>query len=172
MRLLQKYPHCSRPKQAGFTLVELLIVMALMGVLLMMITDMFASVLSVQTESEAHAATVEDGRFILSRLSYDVHHASSITTPGSLGGSGATLAIVIGGVTNTYSLSGGNLRLVNNFGTNLLNSSETTVSGLNFQRIGNVGGDDTIRISFTVTSKAAPKVGPKTQAFTLTTGRR
>src|SRR5688572_24260327 len=67
--------------QKGFSLVELLIVMGLMSILLLVLTDMFTSMLNVQTSTKAHSSVTEDGRFILSRLSYDVQRASSVTTP-------------------------------------------------------------------------------------------
>lgn len=161
-----------RKNQSGFTLVELLLVMALFAMLLTMITDMFTSVLDVRKESEANAAVSADGRYILSRLSYDIAHASSVTTPASLGASGATLAIVVNGVTQSYSLSGSSLQLTNSSGTNNLNSSETTVSAVNFQRIGNPSGKDTIRFSFTLTSVARQQQGQLTETFISTVGRR
>jgi prepilin-type N-terminal cleavage/methylation domain-containing protein len=158
--------------QAGFTLVELLLVMALFAMLLTVLTDMFASIMNIQTESKANSSISEDGRFILSRLSYDVQRASSVTTPASLGTSGSTLAVVIDGVTYSYALASGNVQLTNNQGTNNLNSSESTVSALTFQRLGNVSGKDTVRISFTLTSEANPKQGKQVETFTTTVGRR
>lgn len=158
-------------KQAGFSLVELMIVMGLLSIMLMVITDMFTSVLNVQTESESNAAVSQDGRFILARLSYDVNRAVSISTPATLGGSGSSLAIVIGGTTYTYALSGGNLQLTNIFGTNNMNSSETTISNFSVQRLG-TAAKDTVRISFTVTGVATPDQGAKTETYTTTVGRR
>jgi prepilin-type N-terminal cleavage/methylation domain-containing protein len=161
-----------RADQKGFTLVELLIVMGLFGILLTVVTDMFVSTLDVQIESSAHSTVSQDGRFILARISYDVERASSITTPASLGASGPALAMVVGGVAYSYALSGNNLQLTTNLGANNLNSSETTISSLSFQRLGNVAGKDTIRLSFLVTSKAQPNQGPRTETFTTTVGRR
>src|SRR5687768_16701793 len=107
------FRHDSQPhhpaNQKGFTLVELLIVMGLFGILLTVVTDMFVSTLSLQTESAAHSSVSQDGRFILSRLSYDIERASSITTPASLGASGSTLSMVVGGVAYSYALAGSNL---------------------------------------------------------------
>jgi prepilin-type N-terminal cleavage/methylation domain-containing protein len=158
-------------KQRGFSLIEMLIVMGLLSILLVALTDMFTSVLNVQTESESTAAVSQDGRFVLARLGYDINHASSITTPAALGGSGSTLAIVVGGNTYTYTVSGGNLQLTNHLGTNNLNGSETTISGFTVQRLG-VASKDSIRLSFTVTSRAQPKQGAEVKTFTTTVGRR
>jgi prepilin-type N-terminal cleavage/methylation domain-containing protein len=156
----------------GFTLVELLLTMALMGMFLVVLTDVVSSTLNVQTEAEAVSALSEDGRFLLARLDYDLQRATSITTPASLGSSGSTLVMDIGGVANTYALSSGNLQLTNGAGTTNLNSNEATVSDLSFQRLGNSGGKDTIRVSFTVTSVARTDQGQDSRTFTTTFGRR
>jgi prepilin-type N-terminal cleavage/methylation domain-containing protein len=158
-------------KQRGFSLVELLMVMGLLSILLMVMTDMFTSILNIQTKSESHAAVTEDGRFMLARLSYDLSRASSISTPASLGASGSTLAIVIGGVTYTYALVGGNLQLTNNLGTSNLNGSDTTISGFSVQRLG-TAAKDSIRLSFTVTSQITPDQGADVRTFTTTVARR
>src|SRR3990170_3085882 len=110
-------------KQKGFTLIELIIVMGVTTILLVMMTDVFASMAKVRTESEATSAVAQDGRFILARLEYDILRASSVTTPAALGASNNTLAVVIGGVTYTYSVAGTNFQLVNNLGTNIMNGS-------------------------------------------------
>jgi prepilin-type N-terminal cleavage/methylation domain-containing protein len=157
---------------SGFTLVELLISMALMGMFMVVLTDVVSSTLNVQTESEATSSVSEDGRFLLARLDYDLQRATSITTPAALGGSGASLVLVIGGVSNTYALSSGNLQLTNGSGTNNLNGNDTTISGLTFQRLGNSGGKDTIRVTFTVTSVARTDQGQDSRTFTTTFGRR
>jgi prepilin-type N-terminal cleavage/methylation domain-containing protein len=98
--------------------------------------------------------------------------AASSGIPASLGATSSKLTMTVGGNTYTYALSGTNLRLTTNLGTDNLNGSDTNVSNLSFQRIGNIGGKDTIRVSFTVTSKTQPKQGPRQQTFTITGGRR
>lgn len=159
-------------QQSGFTIVEMLVAMALVSMFLVVLTDIFTSTLSLQTEDEAAAAVSQDGRYLMQRLSYDVARASAITTPNALGGSGSTLALTIGGVTHTYSLNAGNLQLVNNLDTNALNSSGTSISAFSVQRLGSSGQPDAARVTFTVTSKKTPQAGPASQTFTITAGRR
>jgi prepilin-type N-terminal cleavage/methylation domain-containing protein len=161
-----------RRKQAGFTLVELLMTMALMGIFVVVLTDMVSATMDVQTESAAVSAVSEDSRYILARLDYDIQRATSITTPAALGGSGASLALVIAGVTHTYAVSGGNLQLTDGSGTVNLNSNETTLSGVSFQRLGNSGGKETVRLSLTVTSIASTDQGQDSRSLTTTLGRR
>lgn len=159
-------------EQNGFTLVELLISMALMGMFLVVLTDVVSTTLNVQSESEATSAVSEDGRFLLARLDYDMQRATAITTPAALGSSGPSLVLTISGVANTYALSSGTLQLTNGSGTSNLNSNETTVSGLSFQRLGNSGGKETVRVTFTVTSVTKTDQGQDTRTFTTTLGRR
>ncbi|HET8671680.1 MAG TPA: prepilin-type N-terminal cleavage/methylation domain-containing protein [Candidatus Saccharimonadales bacterium] len=170
--LLRFHRNC----QSGFTLVELLLVMALFAMLLTALTDMFVSTMNVRSETAANSSVTEDGRFMLSRIAYDINRASSITTPASLGASSSILEIVVDGVTFTYELVGGNLQLTDmatgSNRTNNLNSSETTVSAVSFQRLGNASGKDTIRLSFTLTSTTEQKQGYRSETFTTTVGRR
>jgi prepilin-type N-terminal cleavage/methylation domain-containing protein len=156
----------------GFTLIELLLAMALMTILMLVITDIISSIINAQSQSESVSSTTQDGRFIMSRLDYDVQRASAVTTPATLGGSGSNLAITIGGTAYTYALNSGNLQLTVGADTSNLNGSDTTISGLTFQRIGNVGGKDTVRMTFTVTSKITTKSGAESRTFTTTFGRR
>lgn len=157
---------------SGFTLVELLLYMALLSIWLLVLSGIFISVLETRTESEAVSAVEQDGRFIIARLSYDASRASSVTVPVSLGSTASSLSIIIGGVEYSYAVAGGNLQLTNDVGTHNLNSSETIVENPVFQRIGNIGGKDTIRVQFTLTSVTVRAKGPESKTFTTTVGRR
>lgn len=175
MRISIKYYVLSimgKTKQSGFTLVEMLIYMGLMASFLLVLTDVLVAILDVKAESTATSAVETDGRFINSRLAFDIAQATSISQPATLGASGGTLTMVVGGNTYTYSMSGTNLQLVNNLGTNNLNSSESQVSGLTFQRLGSVGGKDTIRVIYTLNSATTRVSGPENRTFTTTFSRR
>ncbi len=160
------------PKQHGFTLIEAMVVMALLGVFLTLITSLFVRAIDVQSESEAYSSTVTDGRFIMARLDYDIARATAVSTPSALGGSGATLVMTISSTTYTYALSAGNLQVTDGAGTGNLNSNGSVVSGLTFQRLGNTGGKESIRYSFTVTSTAKHVSGSDIRTFTSSTERR
>lgn len=161
-----------KKQQRGFTIVELLLAMALMGGFMITLTTIFSSVLTVQSESQATSSVSHDGRFILARLSYDIQRAESVNTPPTLGATRTQLDIDIGGVSNNYSVSNGNLELNNNNGTGNLNGSETTVSNFSVTLLGNSGDKETVRVTFTVTSVAQDNAGQRSQTFTTTVGRR
>jgi type II secretory pathway pseudopilin PulG len=156
----------------GFTLIELLIYMSLLSGFLIVITELFASILNVKLESEATSAVEQDGRYILTRLSNDISKSSSISAPGSLGSTTSSLVMAVSGITYTYSLNGNNFQITNNLGINNLNSSESNISAVSFQKIGNPGGKETIKIGFTITSATSRTGGPETRVFQTTIGRR
>jgi len=145
----------SRKAQKGFTLVELLLYMGILSVMLSILVTIFVTAIDVQLESEATSAVQRDGTYILARLAYDVHRASSISVPPSLGADSTNLKILVGGVNYTYSIDGSeNLTLFNDIEINNLNSYDSKVSALTVKRLGNAGGfEDTLKINFTLTSR-------------------
>lgn len=159
-------------KRKGSTIVELLVFMGLLSVFILVLTDIFVSILDVQTESETISSVEQDGRFILSKFMYDIKKAQSITQPASLGDTGNTLQINIDGINYLYRLNGDNLVLENDKGTNKLNGFDTKISGLNFKRLGNLNGKNTIKIDFTLTSVTERKSGSEVKNFETTVGLR
>ena len=134
----------------GFTLVELLIAMGIMSILIMILAQVFGSILNMRVGSEAVSAIAQDSRYALSRLAYDVGRASSITTP-TTGQSSSTLTLVIGGTNYVYSLSGNDLVLSVGGGVNsVVNSNGTAISSLSFTRNNNLGTKENITINATL----------------------
>jgi len=158
----------------GFTLVELLIYMGILSILLVVLSQIFGSVLDAQLESESTSAVHRDGRFILSKLSYDIHKAQSIVTPAAIGNQSTSLQLTIEGINYTYTVSSGNLEITSGLETNNLNSGDTTVSNLTFTRIGNsvANAKNTVRITYTITSKIVRPKGMETKDFQTTIGIR
>ena len=162
----------NRKNQRGATLVEFLIYMALLSGFLVILTNIFLSITEIKIDSESISSIEQEGRFIMARIIYDLHRASSITIPATAGAASSSLVIVIDGVNYTYQLNGSNLELTNDAGTNRLNGSEAVISNLSFQRAGNVGGKHTIKAQFTVGSVAERVSGSRTKTFNFTSGLR
>lgn len=131
----------------GFTLVEILIYMGIMAVFVTVLTNIFLSVLETQVESSATSLVEVDGRYVLSRLIYDIHQAAGITTPASPGQSSSSLVL------NSHSFDVSNGALLID-GTDNLTGVDTTVSNFSVTRLGNGLGNDTLQISFDLTSGA------------------
>ncbi|MBI2621281.1 MAG: prepilin-type N-terminal cleavage/methylation domain-containing protein [Candidatus Levybacteria bacterium] len=158
----------------GFTLIEFILYMGIFTILLTVTLQMFGSIFDVQLESEAHSSVESDGRFILSRFSYDISRAQSISAPVSYGSPSPSLSIVINGQTITYSLGSSDF-LLQNEGTGTmdqLNSGETSVSDLSFMRLEGDSGKDVIQILFTLTSETTKRSGKEINTFQTTAGMR
>jgi type II secretory pathway pseudopilin PulG len=156
----------------GFTLIELILFMAMFSVILIVLSNLFAAIVEKQLETESVSAVENDSKFIAARLLYDISRADSITTPATLGAQSASLSLVISGVTYTYALSGGNLQLTQGVQTDDLNGVGSTISGLNFTGLGNTTGKHTIQVTYTVTSDTVLPSGPETKTISTVIGTR
>jgi len=139
-------------KKNGFTIIEMILYAGLLVIFLGVLSNLFLSSLDIKTDSEAASYLGQDARLILSKLNYDIKRAESITAP-ALGATSSSLILNIGGIGYTYSLSSGKVVLADNLGSANLNGSETMVSSLSFERVGNSGGKNTIKASFTMDGK-------------------
>lgn len=158
--------------QRGFTIVELLIYMGILSIILGILSMIFVQIIDSQLESQATSSVEQDSRFLLSRFMYDINHASSIVSP-ALGATSNSFQIVREGVTYTYSINGNNdLQVATNTETDTLNGYDTSVSGLSFQQLGKLGGENSVRIELTLTSRTLRKSGPETRNVQTTVSTR
>lgn len=135
----------------SFTLIEILIYMGLMAALITILTNVFVTVLETQLESSSTSVVEIDGRYVLSRLIYDIHRSTSIVTPAVAGQTSSGLTLNISGINHTYTVTDGVLYLDGAF---RLTSIDTSISNLSFTRIGNSTDNDTLQISFAISSLA------------------
>ena len=143
--------------QEGVSLIELLLYFALLSIVLLIATDLMIRSGEFSLESNAKNNIQADGSFITNRLSYDIHRSTAITTPAAFGDAGSTLVLTIGGETHTYTLLGQDLQYTKqtpppgaSTQTGNLNSDLTKINSITFQRLGNVGGKPTIKITFEI----------------------
>ncbi|OGE36687.1 hypothetical protein A3B45_00985 [Candidatus Daviesbacteria bacterium RIFCSPLOWO2_01_FULL_39_12] len=161
-------------RQAGFSLVELLLYMGLFSILLVSLMQLFGSILAVRLESEATSAVLQDGRYILSRFAYDVKRSSNIVAP-TFGTPGPELTITGPSINYTYKIVANNLVLQNNTTSvkEQLNSADTKISSATFTKLGTPGGKETVQIKVTLNSLAIRQGGnPETKTFQTTVGTR
>lgn len=156
----------------GFTLIEMLIYMGLLSLLLIMMVDLFASSLDVQLESQATAGVDLDAKFILARLTGDIRNANTISLPILGATSSGMLVFVTDGITKTFTTQSDTLIYTSQNETNTLNSFETTVQNVSFQRLGNNGGKNAIKIKLTLKSKTKRSSGQESRLIETTVGMR
>lgn len=158
--------------QGGFTLIEMLLYMGLLTMLLLLFTNIFTAILDTQLAAQSTSSVSQDGRFVYSRITYDIHRASRIDTPIQLGDVTNTLQLTIGGVPYVYTLENGNLLLSISSSSAQVNSVDTAISDLQFKRIGNINGKHTVQINFTVANKINLHGSGDSKTFQTTAGLR
>ncbi len=155
----------------GFTLIELIMSLGILSILIGVLTTLFGQILDTSLDSRATSGVDQDGKFIIARIAYDMQRASDIVTPSAPGSiTSPTLTIKVNSIDYTYDVSGGNLRIANNFGVNNLNSTTTQVSDLTFQRLGIGNTTDTVQMKFKLTSKIKETSGTEAKSFQTTLG--
>jgi len=162
----------SKIGQRGTTLIELILYIGIFSILLLVFLQIFTTILDLQQESQATTSVSQDGQFILARLTNDIKKAKTINTPANLNEPSSQLEIVVDGEIYTYELNGEKLSLTKNLEANSLNGYDTKATNLNFLRLGNVGGKQTITVTFTLTSNAVKNSGPEIKDFKTTIGLR
>jgi hypothetical protein len=149
----------------------MIITMGLLAGFMVILTGIFVSGVDVESQTSSYSALTGDGRTILARLAYDIHRASAITAPASLGGSGSSLGLTINGDSYVYAIDSGRFGLTINGGSvNYLTGDKSTISALNFEELGNSGGQAAVRYSFTVS--ADNNRTTESQTYTSTTELR
>jgi hypothetical protein len=157
----------------GFTIIEFLVFMGLFSIVIVIMMQIFVSMLDVSLENKASSSIDQDGDYLLARLAADMNVAQAITIPSSLGTPSATLRITLNdGSIYTYSLLGTVMQLNDTLGTYRLNSSDANVSNLTFTQLGKVNGKNSIKIHFTLTSTTKKRTGADIKDFDTTLGIR
>lgn len=120
----------------GFSLLELLITIAIFSMIAVMIVGAFSSIMRGRGSVEARSIVNSELRFAFQRIEQDVRNASSVTTPASIGVSSATLVLVVDSQTITYDVSGGQVRRQVGVSTaeNITSSSTVTFAAPMFYR--------------------------------------
>jgi hypothetical protein len=160
--------------QKGFSFIEIILYMGIFSILMLAMFQLLTTVFDVQLESQSTSNVPQDGRYLLNKLSYEIGKTKNITSP-SIGSSSAVMKLSDGAITDTYSLSDGNLILTSSpsGAIDQLNSYNTIVSNLNFLRLADIyGKNDTVTISFTITSKVIKRGGAAAQNYKITVGTR
>ncbi len=161
-----------KEKQSGFTLVEMLIYMGILIVFLIVLTQIFITILDTQLKSESVSNVDHDVRYIYARLAYDIQRADSILIPAVVGGSSSTLQIVINGVTHTYSVQDMILQVSTGVDTINLNGFDTRTTAINFRRLGNDAGKHTIEVEMDFESITENSTGVTEKVLHTTIGTR
>lgn len=105
----KQYRNIGRPVTQGFSLLELLIYIAILSGLMLVVSDSFISLSKARGQAEARNEVNASIRFATERIRQDLKGASAVTTP-VLGTPSTTLTATVAGVSIVYDTLAGQLR--------------------------------------------------------------
>ena len=129
---------CRPSVKRGFSMLELLIYIAILSGLMVIISDMFLELSKGRGQAEAKSEVNAAIRFAAERIRQDMKGASVLTTP-VLGTASSTLLSTVGGVAIRYDVATGTLRRQEGVGTTpvAVSGSNVFVSTPTFTRLEN-----------------------------------
>jgi type II secretory pathway pseudopilin PulG len=164
----KKYQLKKKQTLKGFTLIEILIYMALFVGFLLLLSALFISILDTQLNSSISSQMDQDTWYLINRLQYDMYRADSIELPVNNGDEGDTLVINVAGSTISYSLNNDQLIITENGQSYSLINQDSRVFNLNFKKLGNLDGESTISVYLELKNFASAK----TKILNFTSGLR
>ena len=156
----------------GASIIEVIIYTFLAISLLLVITDIFSSLLDKSRESVSFSEVETDAKFINQKLLNNFSSATDILVPSLLNQPTTSLSFLANSTSYSYFLSGSNL-LINEGGIiNRLNSYGTQVNNFTVTRLGNSGGKSLLKISYDLRSTIILPKGYEQKTVKLTLGIR
>jgi hypothetical protein len=149
----------------GVTIVELLIYLGLSTIMLVVLSELFVSILDESVKTQNYSAVQTDGRYILGRLKTQLNNATAVVTPANLGETSYELVLIISGATHRYYIINTKLYLSDGTGDYLISHLDTRITGVVFTRTGNIGGKPVILIEFVSSTGASGTIGYESQTF-------
>lgn len=142
-------------KQLGFTLVEMLLYVAVLGTLVFGLSALFADSVDLRVKNKSISEVNDQGTFAMDYISQTIRNATAITSPAAGGtGSSLTLTVPTGALSPTvFNLSGTTLRVTEGVGSPVnLTGSGVQISALTVKNLTRSGTLGVVQVSFTVTS--------------------
>lgn len=136
----------------GYTLLELLIFMALSGIFLAVSAQLLQSAIDFKLESSGSSAVDMSGNYLFTRLKYDLRRATAVTTPAQINQPGSSLVLQIGGQSYTYSVTSGRLVLSTPSSTYPISDDTVTVQNFTVTRTGQSPQSTGVQITFDLES--------------------
>ena len=144
----------SKTSQQGYTLVELLLYITLLGAMLGAVSLFVVQLLSARVKSETIAEVEQQGSRVMHLISQTIRNAQAITSPttGSNAASATIDVVTVADDPTVFDLAGGAIRITEGAGAPVaLTGSTITASGLDFDNRSRASTPGTLRIEFTLT---------------------
>ena len=139
------------PNRRGTSLIELLIYIAIMGIMMAAVMSFIISNRKVEERDEAISEVVTQGNSIVEIISQATRNGVSVTAP-VLQASGSSLSLTVDSPDNTlvFALSSGKVTIKRGSAAAVnLNSDKVVFSSLTFKNLGNASTNGSINFQFT-----------------------
>ncbi len=139
--------------QEGFTLIELIIYIAISSFVLGALFALYGSIYQLRVKNESIAEGEQQGQQIIQIISQTVRNAANINSP-TAGTAGSILSLQTYSISTDptiFTISNGIVSIQEGIGAPMaLNSPKVTVSNLVFQNLARSGTHGIVKISFTI----------------------
>lgn len=137
----------------GFTLVELLIYIAVAAVILLALSQFFALALSIRVKAQSVAEVEQQGTLVLTKMTQIIRNATAITTP-ITGATSTSLTLTVSTGTNSptiFDVASSILRIKEGTANAIsLTDSHVAVTNLIFSNLTDGSANGSIQIQFTL----------------------
>lgn len=130
--------------RAGFTLVELIVAIAVFATVVTLVSSIFVSSVGSQRKNMNNQDVLDNGRYVLETMGRAIRQSTIVTSDGTISGAaGLTINHPTKGLAVRYFLEGGQVKETSGGNTTTLSSSNVSVQGLTFVVQGNGSTDNT-----------------------------
>lgn len=134
----------------GYTLIELLLYIAISSSILLALAGFFGMSISARVKNQSIAEVNQQGSFLLETIATAVRNSTAITAP-AVGGSAGMLSITTTANPATFSVTDGTLNITEGTAAPVaLSSSQVQVSDLIFKNLSRAATPGLVQVSFTV----------------------
>ena len=147
----------NRDARHAFTILELLIFIAIFTLVMVAFTTILIVVTQVQTQQVAQNEVTQQSQFLLQQIQYYVEQSSIVDVPQDTATTTLTLRMANAGIDPTViTLASGTVYLQQGGGAlQPLNSSKVAISNLSFIKRSNAPSHDSVSVNFTVAYNSA-----------------
>jgi len=143
--------HLKLAAEKGYTLIELLLYMAIVGVLLTSVTTFFGMTADARFKNQTVAEVNDQGQAMMDYMTQTIRNATSITTPvAAASGASLTLVVPTGSLSPTvFSLSSSALQVKEGAAAAIsLTNNDVQVNSISFTNLTRSGTSGVVQISF------------------------
>ncbi len=141
--------------RTGYTLIELMLYIAILGSLLAAVSGFYAMTQATQKKAQVIAEVDQQGNMVIETITSTLRNASNINSPvAGANSTSASIAMASSSINPTiYDLNGSALRRQEGVAAaELLTSTRIQVSNLTFRNLTRSGTDGALQVSFTLSS--------------------